>query len=72
MATECLRLAINADNRHALSYNNLGVIEMKNGNVVAARVYFHVAASIASYIYEPHFNSSYLAYNVGIANLYLS
>lgn len=64
MAMECLKLAIDADNRHAPSYNNLGVLEMKNGNAVAARIYFHAAASIANYIYEPHFNSSYLAYNV--------
>lgn len=64
MARECLKLAIEADNRHAPSYNNLGVIEMKNGNVTSARIYFHAAASIASYLYEPHFNSSYLAYNV--------
>ncbi|OXU24111.1 hypothetical protein TSAR_010125 [Trichomalopsis sarcophagae] len=65
MAMECLKLAIDADNRHAPSYNNLGVLEMRNGNAVAARIYFHAAASIANYSYEPHFNSSYLAYNSG-------
>jgi tetratricopeptide repeat protein 8 len=64
MASECLRLAISADNRHAPSYNNLGVLEMKNGNIINARIYFHAAASTANYLYEPHFNSSYLAYNV--------
>ncbi|XP_011498826.1 PREDICTED: tetratricopeptide repeat protein 8 [Ceratosolen solmsi marchali] len=65
MASDCLRLAIDADNRHAPSYNNLGVLEMKNGNIVNARIYFHTAASIANYLYEPHFNSSYLAYKNG-------
>ncbi|XP_070159705.1 tetratricopeptide repeat protein 8 [Polyergus mexicanus] len=65
MAEECLRLAIATDNRHALAYNNLGVIEMRNGNVTAARTYFHAAANIASYVYEAHFNSAYLAYEVG-------
>ncbi|XP_039313428.1 tetratricopeptide repeat protein 8 isoform X3 [Solenopsis invicta] len=65
MAEECLRLAIASDNRHALAYNNLGVIEMRNGNVTAARTYFHAAANIASYVYEAHFNSAHLAYEVG-------
>ncbi|XP_063983005.1 tetratricopeptide repeat protein 8 [Diachasmimorpha longicaudata] len=65
MAEECLRLATTIDNRHANSYNNLGVLEMKKGNVTAARTYFHAAASIAGYMHEPHFNSSLLAYEVG-------
>lgn len=68
MAEECLRLAIASDNRHALAYNNLGVIEMRNGNVTAARTYFHAAANIASYVYEAHFNSAHLAYEVIISN----
>lgn len=69
MAEECLRLAIVADNRHALAYNNLGVVEMRNGNITAASTYFHAAANIASYVYESHFNSAYLAYKVIILNL---
>lgn len=64
MAEECLRLSISADNRHANSYNNLGVVEMKKGNITAARTYFHAAASIAAYMHEPHFNSALLAYEV--------
>ncbi|KAF7404735.1 tetratricopeptide repeat protein 8 [Vespula maculifrons] len=65
MAEECLKLAITIDNRHALAYNNLGVIQMRNGNVTTARTYFHAAATIANYIHEPHFNSAYLAYKLG-------
>lgn len=64
MAEECLKLAIAVDNRHALAYNNLGVIQMRNGNVTTARTYFHAAATIANYIHEPHFNSAHLAYKV--------
>lgn len=65
MAEDCLKLAIVNDNRHALAYNNLGVIQIRNGNVTAARTYFHAAANIANFIYEPHFNSAHLAYEVG-------
>lgn len=64
MAEECLRLSISIDNRHANSYNNLGVVEMKKGNITAARTYFHASASIAAFIHEPHFNSALLAYEV--------
>lgn len=70
MAEECLRLAIASDNRHALAYNNLGVIEIRNGNVTAARTYFHAAANIASYVYEAHFNSAHLAYEVIVPDLF--
>ncbi|XP_033229875.1 tetratricopeptide repeat protein 8 isoform X2 [Belonocnema kinseyi] len=65
MADESLRLSIDADNRHALAYNNLGVLEIKKGHVTAARSYFHAAANIASYSYEPHFNTAHLAYEAG-------
>lgn len=65
MAEECLKLAIVNHNRHALAYNNLGVIQIRNGNITAARTYFHAAANIANFIYEPHFNSAYLAYEIG-------
>lgn len=64
MAEECLKLAIVNDNRHALAYNNLGVIQIRNGNITAARTYFHAAANIANFIHEPHFNNAYLAYEV--------
>lgn len=64
MAEECLKLAIINDNRHALAYNNLGVIQIRNENITAARTYFHAAANIANFIHEPHFNSAYLAYEV--------
>lgn len=66
MAEECLRLATAADNRHAISYNNLGVLEMKKKNITPARTYFHAAASIAGYMHEPHFNSALLAHAVCI------
>ena len=64
MADESLRLSIDADNRHALAYNNLGVLEIKKGHLTSARSYFHAAANISSFSYEPHFNSAHLAYEV--------
>lgn len=65
MADESLRLAINADNRHALAFNNLGVLEVKKGHLTAAGTYFHAAANIGTYSYEPNFNSAYLAFQTG-------
>lgn len=64
MAEECLKLATSLDNRHANSYNNLGVLEIKKGNVTAARTYFHAAATIAAYMHEPQFNSALLGHEV--------
>ncbi|XP_034942233.1 tetratricopeptide repeat protein 8 isoform X2 [Chelonus insularis] len=65
MAEECLRIAITLDNRHAISYNNLGILELKKGNLTAAKTYFVSAASIAEYMHEPHYNVALLSYKQG-------
>lgn len=40
LATQCLRLALVANNDHAESYNNLGVIEGTKGNLDQVRKIF--------------------------------
>ena len=33
LAYQCFRLSLSADNNHAESFNNLGVLELRKGNV---------------------------------------
>ena len=39
---QCFKLSLTANNDHAESYNNLGVLEMRKGRVEQARAFFQV------------------------------
>ena len=42
MYLQCFKLSLTANNDHAESYNNLGVLEMRKGRVEQARAFFQV------------------------------
>nr|CAD7455464.1 unnamed protein product [Timema tahoe] len=65
LSMQCLRLALASDNNHAPSYNNLGVLEIRRRHPEQARSFFQASASIAPYLFEPHFNHATLAHKVG-------
>lgn len=69
LASQCLRLALSVDANHAPAYNNLGILEHRRGNISQARALFQAAASLAPYLYEPHYNHSSIAKVVSIPNL---
>lgn len=58
-------MALAADPQHAEAMVNLGVLEMRRGNVEAARASFRSAARLAPHLYEAQFNGALLAYKVG-------
>ena len=64
MSYQCFRLALAADNNHAESYNNLGVLEFRKGNIDQARIFFQTAQNLASLTYEPNFNYALLSQKV--------
>ncbi len=61
LAYQCYRLALVHNSDHAESFNNIGVLEMRKGHPDTARAFFQTAASLASHLYEPHFNFASLA-----------
>ncbi|GBL97504.1 Tetratricopeptide repeat protein 8 [Araneus ventricosus] len=65
LATQCLRLALVANNDHAESYNNLGVIEGTKGNLDQSKAFFVAASNLAQHLFEPHFNQALLAEKMG-------
>ena len=75
MSYQCFRLALAADNNHAESYNNLGVLEFRKGNIDQARIFFQTAQNLASLTYEPNFNyalSQKVSYELYRASMFCS
>jgi tetratricopeptide repeat protein 8 len=56
---------VSVDSGHAESYNSLGVLEMRKGNVEAARANFGSAARLGEHLHEPLYNGALLAYKMG-------
>ena len=71
MAYQALKNAISADHNHAESFNNLGVLELKRGNVDPeqaadqARSNFATSSRLTQYLFEPCYNGGLLAYKFG-------
>lgn len=64
LASQSLRLALIADPTHAPAYNNLGVLEAKQGKIQVAQSMFQASAGLAPVLFEPHFNYAHLANEV--------
>ena len=65
LAYQAFKVSISVDGTHAESFNNLGVLELRKGNVEAARTNFLAASRLASFLHEPLFNSGLLAFKLG-------
>ena len=63
--TQAFKISISVDSSHAESYANLGVLELRKGNVDAARSNFHAVQGMAPHMFEPFFNGALLAYKLG-------
>lgn len=64
LAYQCLRLTLTTDNGHVEAYNNLAVLELRNGHVERARALLRSAADLAPQTYEAHYNQALLAESV--------
>ncbi|MPC80084.1 Tetratricopeptide repeat protein 8 [Portunus trituberculatus] len=64
LAYQCFRLALVSDNDHGESYNNLGVLEYRRGNLETARAFFMTAANLSPHMFQPHYNHAKLAHKV--------
>lgn len=62
---QAFKIAVSIDGTHAESFNNLGVLELKKGNVDQARNNFATAYKLGSHMYEPAFNGGLLAFKLG-------
>ncbi|KAL1528340.1 hypothetical protein AB1Y20_009694 [Prymnesium parvum] len=65
LAYQAFKIAISVDSNHAESYGNLGVLELRKGNIDAARASFRTVQNLAPHLFEPFFNGALLAYKLG-------
>mmetsp|Transcript_21676 Transcript_21676/g.35870 ORF Transcript_21676/g.35870 Transcript_21676/m.35870 type:complete len:504 (-) Transcript_21676:149-1660(-) len=65
LAYQAFKIAVSIDSNHAPSFNNLGVLELRKGNVEQARSNFQNAARLAPIMFEPFFNGALLAFKLG-------
>lgn len=65
LASQCFKLALVANNAHAESFNNLGVIESSKKNMPAAKSLFQASASNGSHLYEPRYNLALVSEDMG-------
>ena len=65
MAYQCFRLSLSANNNHAESFNNIGVLEVRRGNIDQARAFFQTASGLADHLFEPNFNLATLTSRSG-------
>ena len=56
LAYQAFKIAISCDGNHAESYDNLGVLELRKGNIDNARSNFQTSQTLAPYLFEPFFN----------------
>ena len=64
-APQAFKISISEDSNHAEAYSNLGVLELRKGNIDAARSNFSTAHSLAPHMFEPCFNGALLAFKLG-------
>uniref|UniRef100_A0A7S3G6M4 Tetratricopeptide repeat protein 8 n=1 Tax=Palpitomonas bilix TaxID=652834 RepID=A0A7S3G6M4_9EUKA len=62
---QSFKIALSIDGKHAESFNNLGVLELKKGNVDQSRNNFQTSYKLAEHMYEPAFNGGLLAFKLG-------
>ena len=60
-----LKLSLSYDGSNAEALNNLGILELKRGNIDSALYNFRLSIKENTYLFEPHYNFSVNAYKVG-------
>eukprot|EP00695_Tsukubamonas_globosa_P002740 TRINITY_DN3935_c0_g1_i1.p1 TRINITY_DN3935_c0_g1~~TRINITY_DN3935_c0_g1_i1.p1 ORF type:complete len:138 (-),score=47.15 TRINITY_DN3935_c0_g1_i1:38-400(-) len=65
LAYQAFKVAISVDSNHSESFNNLGVLELRKGNVDQAKTNFQTASRISDHMHEPIFNEALLCFKLG-------
>jgi tetratricopeptide repeat protein 8 len=65
LAYQACKIAISIDAYHAESFNNLGILELRKGNIEQARSNFQTAGKLAPHMFEPFFNGALVSFKLG-------
>lgn len=65
LAYQAFKITVSIDSNHAEAFNNLGILELRKGNIDQARNNFSTAATLSTFLHEPLFNKALLHYKLG-------
>ena len=65
LAYQCFKIAISSNPNHAESFNNLGVLELRKGNLEQAKSNFIQSSKMSGFLFEPCYNAAYLMFKKG-------
>lgn len=65
LAYQCFKVAVSIDPGHAEAFNNLGVLEVRKGNLPVAAADFAHARDASDCVFEPAYNGALVAYKSG-------
>jgi tetratricopeptide repeat protein 8 len=65
LAFQAFQVSISYNQQHSESYNNLGILELRKGNISSANSNFETAANLGPHLFEPLYNSALLSFKMG-------
>ena len=68
LAYQAFKIAVSINSHHAESFNNLGVLELRKGNIDQARSNFTTAYQIAPFMFEAFFNAGGYSRRAGVVD----
>jgi len=68
LAYQAFKIAVSNNPNHAEAFNNLGVLEMRKGNMEQANNNFTQAQKLSSFLFEPSYNAALFQFKSGDLN----
>lgn len=65
LAYQAFKIAVSHNPNHAEAFNNLGVLELRRGNIEQAKNNYLQSSKIATFLFEPCYNASLLMLKKG-------
>lgn len=65
LAYQAFKITVAVQPLHAEAFNNLGILELRKGNVEQARSNFQTGYKLAPHLFEPFFNAALVAFKLG-------
>ena len=65
LAYQAFKISVSHNPNHAESFNNLGVLELRRGNIEQAKSNYIQSTKIANFLFEPCFNAALLMLKKG-------
>lgn len=65
LAYQSLKIGLSLNNNHSESYNNIGVLEIRKGELESGRSNYRMSQKYGEHMYESYYNGALIAYRMG-------